>query len=79
MSKFFKKFSKQNARDIRRELARSHLIIALLSIAIIILLSIGAMQPITFDAILSAVCVVLLSIVAFISLCMAFTLFTCKK
>ena len=79
MSSFFKKFLKKNINDFRKELSRAHLIIALLSIAIIVLLSLGAVQPVTFDQPLSAVCVVLLSIVAFISLCMAYTLSSKKK
>jgi hypothetical protein len=79
MSKMFKKFTKQNAADFRRELARAHIIIALLSIALITLLSLGTVQPVSFDQSLSAVCVVLLSIVALVSLCMSYTLFKTKK
>jgi peptidoglycan/LPS O-acetylase OafA/YrhL len=79
MSKHFKKFLKQNIHEVRRELARAHLIIALLSVAVIVLLSLGATQPVTFNPVMSAVCVVLLSVVAFISLCMSYTLYTCKK
>ena len=80
MSKMlFKKFQKQSAKEVRRELARAHLIIALLSIALITLLTIGTVQAISFDATLSAICVVLLSIVTLVSLCISFTLYTCKK
>lgn len=79
MSKLFKKFTKQSAADFRRELARAHLIIALLSIAIIVLLSLGSMQPVSFNETMSAICVILLSLVALISLCMTFTLYKTKK
>ena len=79
MSKLFKKFSKQNSKDIRYELVRAHIIIALLSIAIIVLLSLGATQLVTFNAVLSGICIILLVIVAFLSLCMSLTLFACKK
>jgi hypothetical protein len=79
MLKVFKRFLKRNINDFRKELSRAHLIIALLSISIIVLLSLGAVQPVTFDQPLSAVCVVLLSIVTLISLCMTYTLSTKKK
>jgi hypothetical protein len=79
MSKLFKKFNKKSTAEIRKELARAHLIIALLSMALIVLLSLGAIQPVTFDATLSAICVILLSLIAFISTCVSFTLFSNKK
>jgi predicted lysophospholipase L1 biosynthesis ABC-type transport system permease subunit len=80
MSKIFlKRCTKQNIKDIRNELARAHLIITLLSIALISLLSIIVAQSMTVNVILSAICVVLLSIVALVSLCMSLALFTCKK
>jgi len=78
-SKLFKKFSKQNIKEVRTELARAHLMISLLSIAIIVLLSLGAIQSVTFDPTLSAICVVLLSLVTLVSTCVSFTLFTFKK
>jgi hypothetical protein len=79
MSKMFKKFTKQTSADIRKELARAHIIIAMLSIAIIVLLSLGAVQPVSFDQSLSAICVVLLSLVTFVSACMSYTLLKTKK
>jgi len=79
MSKLLKNFMKKNGKDFRQELSRAHLIIALLSIGIIVLLSLGVVQPVTYDQPLSAVCVVLLSIVAFISLCMNYKLSNTKK
>lgn len=74
MSKFLKKFMKKNSNDFRKELSRAHLIISLLSICVIVLLTLGAVKPVMFDQPMSAICVVLLSIVAFISLCMSYTL-----
>jgi len=79
MSKLLKNFMKKNGKDFRQELSRAHMIITLLSICIIVLLSLGVVQPVTYDQSLSAVCVVLLSIVAFISLCMTYTLSKDKK
>lgn len=79
MSKLLKNFMKKNGKDFRQELSRAHLIIALLSICIIVLLSLGAVQPVMYDQPLSAVCVVLLSIVALISLCMTYKLSSTKK
>lgn len=79
MSKFLKKFMKKSAADYRGELSRAHLIIALLSISIIVLLSLGVVEPVTYDRTLAAICVVLLSIVAFISLYMVYALSTKKK
>ncbi len=63
MRKPFKKFLKQTTIEVRAELARAHLIIALLSLAIIVLLSIGVVQPVSFDPVMSAICIVLLIIV----------------
>lgn len=76
MPKFIKKMLKMDNLDknYQKELTRAHLIIAFLSIGIIILLSIGASQPVTFDPILSAICVVLLSVVIILSLCMTYGL-----
>lgn len=79
MKKLFKHSGKRNIHDFRRELARAHMIIALLSFAIIVLLTVGAIQPVSYDPMLSAICVVLLSIVTIISLCMSISLFKSKK
>lgn len=72
------KFANKNLAGMRRELARAHIIIALLSLVSIALLALGSVEAITFDATLSAICVVLLSIVALISVCMSVTLFRQK-
>ena len=73
-----KRFKKKKMEHMRMELAHAHLIIALLSIALIALLSLGSTQPVSFDATMSAICVVLLSIVTIVSLCISITLYTKK-
>ena len=78
MDKIFSRFNKKNVKEMRRELAHAHLIIALLSIAIIALLSLGSTQPVTFDQTLSAVSVILLSLITIISLCISITLYRRK-
>lgn len=75
MSKIFKKFKKKNINELRTELAHAHLIIALLSIAIIALLALGSTQPVTFDGLLSAITIVLLCLVTIFSLCVSITLY----
>jgi len=75
MATLLKKFKKKNANELRTELAHAHLIIALLSIAIIALLALGSTQPVSFDALLSAVTIVLLCLVTIFSLCMSITLY----
>jgi len=79
MSKFLNKFMKKSTADYRGELSRAHLIIALLSICIIVLLSLGVVEPVLYDQTLAATCVVLLSIVALISLYMVYALSAKKK
>lgn len=78
MKKIFKSLSTKNLSDFRHELARAHLIISLLSVAIIALLSLGVVGDVTFDATLSTVCIALLSFVIIISLSMSITLFRKK-
>jgi hypothetical protein len=75
MYSLFKRFKKKNLIQMRLELAHAHLIIALLSVAIIALLSLGSTQPVTFDQTLSAICVALLSVVTIVSLCISITLY----
>lgn len=78
MKKMFKRLTKKNINEIRMELAHAHLIIALLSIAIVVLLTLGSTQSVTFEATLSAICVVLLSVVTIVSLCISITLYRKK-
>jgi len=78
MPKFVKKLLK-TGNEYHNELVRAHLIIAFLSLGIIMLLSLGANHPITFDGVLSAICVILLGIVTVLSLYMALSLSFKKK
>jgi len=78
MDKIFSRFNKKNVKEMRRELAHAHLIIALLSTALIALLALGSTQPVTFDQTLSAVNVILLSLITIISLCISITLYRRK-
>lgn len=79
MYKIFRKFAKKNINEFRRELARAHLIIAMLSIGLITFLALGSSQSVTYDPVMSAICVVLLAIVTIMSLCTAVSLFKFKK
>lgn len=78
MNSLFKRLKKKKLEALRLELAHAHLIVALLSIAIIALLALGSTQPVSFDGTLSAICVVLLSIVTIVSLCISITLYQRK-
>lgn len=78
MERVLKRFKKKNLIAMRTELAHAHLIIALLSIAIIALLSLGSTQPVIFDATLSGICVSLLSIVTIVSLSISISLYKKK-
>ena len=60
------------------ELQRTHLIIALLSFAVIPLLMVGAIAPIQFNLTLSLVLVALLVILGSASLCTAYMLYKRK-
>ena len=70
--------TKKNIIETRLELAHSHMIIALLSIAIIALLVLGATQPITFDPTLAAISASLLILVTIFSLCVSITFYSKK-
>jgi hypothetical protein len=78
MYSLVKRFKKKKMNEMRMELAHAHLIISLLSIAVIALLSLGSTQPVAFDATMSAICVILLSIVTIVSLCISITLYRSK-
>lgn len=79
MPSVINKLAKRNANELRRELARAHMVIALLSIGVITLLALGSHEPVSFDPTLSAICVVLLVVVTIISLCVSIALFRNKK
>jgi len=79
MKKLFKKISKQNAADLRGELVRAHIVIALLSVIGIFLLGLGAATDVTFDYTLSVIAGVFLAMLATISAGMAYYLSNIKK
>ncbi len=79
MKKLFKKLAQQKINNVRDELARAHLIIALLSVAVIMLLIQGSTQPIELDVNLSILGEVLLGIVALTSIFMSFALSILKN
>lgn len=74
MKKLFDFANKRTMAEFRRELARAHLLIAMMAVIIIMLVSIGTSQLATVDARLSAVCIALLTIVTAISLYMSVSL-----
>jgi len=74
----FKSSAKRNVKEYKMELTRAHAIVALLSVAIIALLSLGATETVTFDATLSAISVILLIVVTILSACTAITLYRKK-
>lgn len=79
MNRILKRFTKKNVKQFRRELALSHIISALLSVAVIMLLLLGIAQPITFNVALSAIAIVLLGFVTLFSLSISLILLIRKK
>ena len=78
MEKLLKKLSQQKVTEVRKELARAHLIIALLSVAVVMLLLQGATRPLLLDPTLSVIGSVLLGLVVLISLGMFLALSSAK-
>jgi hypothetical protein len=74
----FKRVKKRNLNDYKMELARAHIIVALLSLGIVALLSLGANQQVSFDPTLSAISVVLLLIITILSVCTAVSMYRKK-
>jgi hypothetical protein len=74
----FKNVKKRTTKEYKSELARAHTIVALLSLGIITLLSLGASQQVSFDPMLSAISVVLLLVITILSLCTAISLYRKK-
>ena len=74
----FRLAKKRSIKEYQTELMRTHSIVALLSVAIIALLSLGASETVTFDATLSAIGVILLIIVTILSACTALSLYRKK-
>lgn len=78
MEKLLKKLSQQKVTEVRKELARAHLIIALLSVAVVMLLLQGATRPLLLDPTLSVIGSLLLGLVVLISLWMFLALSSVK-
>jgi hypothetical protein len=79
MFKSYKKFANQKVNVVRRELARAHLIIGLLSIVAIVLLLQESALLADLNTFVTTLAIVLLAIVASVSLAVSLTLFTLTK
>ncbi|TAL15248.1 hypothetical protein EPN95_00545 [Patescibacteria group bacterium] len=79
MFKAYKKFRNQKITDVRRELARAHLIIGMLSFVTIVLLLQEAALLADLNTIATTLAIILLAIVAVISLVFSITLFSLTK
>ncbi len=79
MAKLFKRFKDQKLVDVRRELVRTHVIIALLSFVAIVLLIQQSALLADLNTVLTTVAITLLAIVAVISLSFAMILRTVIK
>ena len=78
MKPIIKKLTKQNIKEVRIELARAHLIIALLSFVTIVLFTVGSANyyPADINYILSSVASLLMILVVVISTITAYALLT---
>lgn len=77
--KLLKKFKDQKIGDVRRELARAHLIIAILSFVIIVLLIEAAYLVEELHTSLTALAIALLAILSLISLIISLTMSSLNK
>ncbi len=78
MSKLFKKSSKKNISEVRHELARAHLIVAILAGISIALLYMGV-ALVEFNAALSIAAAAFLTLLIVVSLSIAITIYSEKK
>ncbi len=79
MFKAYKKFKNQKISDVRKELARAHLIIAMLSfIAIVLLVEVSALVA-SLNTLFTSIAIALLVVVAAVSLSFSITLFSISK
>ncbi len=79
MRKLFNRFKKQKVADVQRELARAHLIIALLSFVSIVLLIQSSMLLEDLNTLMTTVAISLLTALAIISLTIACVLHLSTK
>ena len=68
MNKYASKLALKKPAELKKELGRSHLLVALLAIVVIVLLLQGTLVPMSFDVVLATITSALLAIVVFISL-----------
>lgn len=79
MNRYVTKLAQKKLSDIKQELGRSHLIVALLAFVIIVLLLQGAIQPMSYDLTLVTISSALLLVVIFISLSVSYAFLSKKK
>jgi hypothetical protein len=79
MKTLVRTIGKKSINEMRQELVRAHFIIALLAISIVVLLGIGAVEPVQFDQTLAAVAIALLILVVLISVFISCLLMKLKK
>lgn len=79
MNKYFTKLSQKKPKEVQRELGRAHLLVALLALAIVVLLLQGSLHQVRYDLTLTVIACILLVVVIFISLLVAYTMYTKKK
>lgn len=72
MNKYASKLALKKPAELKKELGRSHLLVALLAIVVIVLLLQGTLVPMSFDVILATITSALLAIVVFISLSVSY-------
>lgn len=79
MRKLFKKFKNQKVADVQRELARAHLIIALLAfVAIVLLIQSSALLE-DLNTLMTTIAIALLTLLAIISSTISLVLRTMVK
>ena len=78
MKPIIKKLSKQNIKEVRIELARAHLVIALLAFVTIVLFTVGSAcyYPADVNYLLSSIASLLMTLVVVISTITAYALLT---
>ena len=78
MDKYSLKLSQKKPAEIKRELGRAHIIIAILATALIMLLLSGVSRPLSYDIVLVTIASSLLLLVVIVSLSVAVAILTSK-
>jgi predicted ABC-type exoprotein transport system permease subunit len=79
MDKYSVKLSQKKPAEIKRELGRAHIIIAILATALIMLLLSGVNQPLSYDIVLATITSALLLLVIIVSLSVSVAVLTGKS